>query len=66
MKFSTKDLIQTIRRHRGDVCVTALMKDDVFDVRVVKSDLIAQIARMDAGDAVVFIVKNGVGYIDCV
>lgn len=64
MKQSTKELIEKIRQHRGEVCVCALMRDDIFYVKVVKGDLIDQIRRGDRGDALSFDVKDGTAYVD--
>lgn len=59
------ELVKALLKHKGEVCVAAVMRDDAPYIRAVKSDLIRyfkSIGDRDAGAE--FRVSDGIGYVD--
>jgi hypothetical protein len=59
------EIVAALKKHKGDVCVAALLKHDAPYVRVVKSDLIMQLESIGVNDAGCYLrVSEGIGYVD--
>jgi hypothetical protein len=61
--MKTAEVLKQIRKHSGPVVVGVLARDDVFYVKVVKTDLLEQLANL-ADDQVEVRVKNGTLHVD--
>jgi hypothetical protein len=59
----TKDVIAAVKRHKGPIQIGLVAADDVIWVQIVKSDLLAAIAKTEDWQ-IEWSVKNGTGYVD--
>jgi hypothetical protein len=61
--MKTSEVVRQVRNWHGPVCVGALARDDVYYVRVVKSDLLTTIANFQDGQ-IECAPKNGTLFVD--